>query len=301
MAGRRRSLWLRARLLQSIRRFFIEHDYLEVETPYLIPAPPPEVHIDAISSDPLYLHTSPELCMKRLLAAGYLKIFQIGKCFRSGERGDRHLPEFTLLEWYRAGIDYISLMEECERLILYVCQDIGTGGVIEYQGMEIDLRAPWERISVSEAFNRFTQMTPEVALEQGHFDRVMVEEIEPNLGITRPSFLYDYPARLAALARLKEKERVFAERFEMYIGGVELANGYSELTDAKEQRERFEKHQLERLTLGKRAYPMPEKFLESLEHAPEGAGIALGVDRLAMILTGRPRVDDVVTFTPEEM
>ncbi len=301
MASRSQHLWIRARTIQSIRRFFVERDYLEVETPHLIPAPPPEPHIDAVGSGTLYLHTSPELCMKRLLAAGYPKIFQICRCFRHGERGDLHIPEFTLLEWYEAGIDYITLMEECERLILSVSHDIRGTKKIHHHGMEIDLKAPWERISVSEAFGRYARMTPETALEQGVFDTVMVEEVEPHLGVTRPTFVYDYPAQLAALARLKRESPGFAERFEIYIAGLELANGFSELIDAKEQRERFKKDRQRRKSRGKQIYPMPERFLQALEHMPEAAGIALGVDRLVMILAGRSRIDDVVAFTPEEL
>lgn len=301
LTSRSQHLWLRSRIIQSIRRFFIEHDYLEVETPCLIPAPPPEPHIDAMSSGALYLHTSPELCMKRLLAAGYPKIFQISRCFRHGERGNLHLPEFTLLEWYQVGIDYIGLMEECERLISSVSQDIGTGQRIEYMGMQIDLKGPWEKMSVNEAFDRYAHLALERALEQGSFDKIMVEEVEPRLGMTTPTFLYDYPAPLAALARLKKENPGLAERFEIYIAGLELANGFSELVDVKEQRERFEEHQKQRISLGKHIYPMPERFLKSLEQMPEAAGIALGVDRFVMILAGRSKIDDVVTFTPEEL
>jgi len=301
LAGRKRYLWLRARMIQAMRLFFIEHDYLEVETPHLIPAPPPEPHIHAISTGSLFLHTSPELCMKRLLAAIYPKIFQIGKCFRSAERGDLHLPEFTMLEWYRTGIDYMALMEECEFMILSVSRRLGAGDRINYQGMEIDLKCPWERLAVSDAFDRFAFLTPETALAQGIFDKVMVEKIEPNLGISMPTILYDYPAPLAALARLKPGNKKIAERFEVYIAGLELANGFSELTDAREQRARFERDRKQRSDSDKQVYPMPEKFLKALEKMPRAAGIALGVDRLAMIFADRARIDDVVTFTPEEV
>jgi len=288
-------------MVQAIRLFFIEHDYLEVETPQLIPAPAPEPHIDAISAGDGYLHTSPELCMKRLLAAGYPRIFQFSKCFRAGERGNLHLPEFLLLEWYRTGIDYRTLMEECEALILSVSRSLGKGEKISYQGMEIDLRSPWEKISVREAFDRRASLPLQMALEKGCFDQVMVREIEPHLGITGPTFLYDYPASLAALARLRHDDQRFAERFEIYLAGLELANGFSELTDAREQRARFERDLQHRNDLGKEVYPMPESFLESLDHMPEAAGIALGVDRLAMIFTDAPKIDDVVFFTPEEV
>jgi len=288
-------------MVQAIRRFFIERNYLEVETPQIIPAPPPEVHIDAVSTGSGYLHTSPELCMKRLLAAGFPKIFQISKCFRAGERGDLHLPEFCLLEWYRAGIDYHDLMAECRELILWVSEELGTDKEIIYQGCRIDLEKPWRKLSVKEAFENYAPMTLQEALDKRCFDDVMVRDIEPNLSSMGPVFLYDYPATLAALARLKPDDPEFAERFEAYIGGLELANGFSELSDTKEQRARFERECRQRHDLGKACYPMPERFLDSLEHMPDAAGVAVGVDRLAMIFADRTRIDDVVSFTPEEL
>ncbi len=300
MSGRRQHLLLRARMVQAIRLFFVNRGYLEVETPQLIPSPVPETHIDAICAGDLYLQTSPEICMKRLLSAGYPKMFQISKCFRRGERGTLHLPEFTLLEWYQTGTDYNGLMKECERLFIWVSRSLEMGENIRYRDMDIILKPPWERITVSDAFARYTSFTLEKAVEKGCFDDVMVGDIEPHLGINRPTFLYDYPASLAALARLKPENPEFAERFEIYIGGLELANGFSELTDPEEQRARFERDQHQRQNSGRQVYPMPERFLNSLEHMPETAGIALGVDRLAMIFTNSSRIDYVVSFTPEE-
>jgi lysyl-tRNA synthetase class 2 len=239
--------------------------------------------------------------MKRLLASGISRIFQITKCFRADERGDLHLPEFSLLEWYRTEIDYKVLMEECEELVLWVCRELGVGGKIKYQGIEIELKRPWKKISVSEAFDRYASSNLVAALNKGCFHEIMVQEIEPRLSLTGPAFLYDYPASFAALARLKPDNPEFAERFEFYAGGVELANGFSELNDREEQRARFEIDQRKRHDLGKRDYPMPERFLTSLEHMPDAAGIALGIDRLAMIFTDRSKIDDVVTYTPEEL
>jgi lysyl-tRNA synthetase class 2 len=281
--------------------FFVERGYLEVETPQLIPAPAPEVHIDAVSTDAGYLHTSPELCMKRMLAAGFSRIFQISKCFRADERGERHLPEFCLLEWYRTAIDYSALMEECRELLLYVAAHLDSDGKISYQGKEIVIKGPWKKISVNDAFDRYASVTLKEALEKKCFDEVIVNEIEPRLVSEGPVFLYDYPASLAALARRKPDDPRFAERFEIYIAGLEVANGFSELTDTKEQRDRFEREIQNRLDLGKSCYPMPEKFLASLEKMPEAAGVAVGVDRLAMIFSDTSRIDDVVTFTPEEL
>lgn len=301
LGNRRNCLWLRARLVQAIRRFFVENNYLEVETPQLIPTPPPEVHINLIRAGNRYLQGSPELYMKRLLAAGYPRIFQISKCFRDGERGNFHLPEFTLLEWYRADIDYEMLMEECEALILSVSKGVSTSDNMHFQGIEVDLTLPWERISVAEAFDLYASMSLEVALEKGRFEEIMVQEIEPNLGIIKPTFLHDYPISYAALARPKKDTPEVAERFEIYIAGIELANGFSELTDPREQRIRFERDRRIRQNSGKQVYPMAEKFLKSLERIPEAAGIALGVDRLTMIFADTPRIEDVVSFTPEEL
>ena len=294
-------LLLRARILQCIREFFITRDYLEVETPQLITAPAPETHIDSISVHGRYLQTSPELCMKRLLALGVTKIFQIARCFREGERGELHLPEFSLLEWYRTGIDYHFLMEECETLFLFLSKRLNMGTRLRYGDVDIDLEAPWERLSVQTAFERYASVSLDHALNNHHFDQTMVEEIEPRLGIKKPAFLYDYPASLAALARLKPGTPSIAERFEIYMGGIELANGFSELNDAHEQRKRFEKELKERARLGKHVSPMPERFLKALQNMPEAAGIALGLDRLVMIFGDVRTIDEVVAFTPEEV
>jgi lysyl-tRNA synthetase class 2 len=301
LAAKRSNLWLRARLIQATRRFFIERDYLEVETPLLIPAPAPEVHIDAIKTGGAFLHTSPELCMKRLVSAGYHKIFQICKCFREGERGEHHLAEFTLLEWYRAGIDYVELMDECEEMVLSVSRDLGFGARIHFQGKDIDLRRPWERMSVKEAYKQYASMPMQRALALKRFDEVMALEIESHLGVPKPTFLYDYPAEFAALARLKENDPALAERFEIYMGGLELANAFSELTDVKEQEARFERDRLKREQLGKTLYPIPERFLEALAHMPNSVGIAFGLDRLVMIFSNAGRIDEVISFSPEEL
>jgi len=288
-------------MLQALRLFFVSAGYLEVETPARIPAPAPEAHIDAPPSGDWFLQTSPELCMKRLLAAGYGRIFQIAKCYRDGERGDRHLPEFTMLEWYRQAGDYRDLMAECEALLPFVLKALGRDAALVYRGERIDLTAPWERLSVAEAFRRFTRLTPEDALRTGCFDERMALDIEPRLGRGRPTFLYDYPAACAALARRKPTDPDRAERFELYVSGLELANAFSELTDAAEQRDRFAQARAERQRLGKADYPSAEPFLAALGAMPPAAGIALGVDRLAMLLADADRIDDVVAFVPEDL
>jgi lysyl-tRNA synthetase class 2 len=301
LAKRKKNLQQRARLLQGIRQFFIGKGYLEVETPHRIPTPAPESHIDAVPSETWFLHTSPELCMKRMMAAGYGKIFQICRCWREKERGSRHLPEFTLLEWYRAGADYQSLMDECEELIRSVARAVGLGQKIVFRGREVDLSEPWERISVKEAFHGYTQTSVTEALERNLFDEIMVQDIEPRLGVEKPTFIYDYPAQRRAMARLKQEDQAVSERFELYIGGLELANAFSELINAEEQRKHFLQENINRQSLGKRIYSVPDKFLAELDNMPPSAGIALGVDRLVMVFLDAKTIDEVVAFTPEEL
>ena len=295
-----KNLKLRAEIVKSIRLFFAEHNYLEVETPIRIPAPAPEAHIDAIESEDRFLHTSPELCMKRLLASGYPRIFQICRCFRKNERGSKHIPEFTMLEWYRADSDYFDMMEETETLIKHVALKSGSGNSIKYLGGRIDLDKPWTRMTVAEAFDKYASVSVQKAFSDDRFDEIMAG-IEPALGQSIPLFLYDYPASCGALAKLKTGNSSIAERFELYICGLELCNGFTELTDPKEQRARFEKELSSRKKAGKKEYPMPEKFLESLSSMPDAAGNALGLDRLVMLFADTGTIDDVVAFTPEEI
>jgi lysyl-tRNA synthetase class 2 len=236
-----------------------------------------------------------------MLAAGYGRIFQITKCYRGHERGALHLPEFTLLEWYRADCDYWRLMEDCEDFFLYLSGAMGIGNRLTYRKREIDLSKPWERLSVKEAFDQYGSVSLESALEQDRFEEVLALEIEPRLGDRKPTLLHDYPLAFASLARKSKDNPAFAERFEIYIGGLELANGFSELTDAEEQRRRFEKENALRSKRGRTPWPMPEKFLEAISRMPESAGIALGVDRLVMLFADAASIDKVVSFTPEEL
>lgn len=299
LAGKKAMLRQRQSIMAAVRHFFRERDFLEIETPNRIPAPAPETHIDSFKSGDWFLHPSPELCMKRLLAAGYERIFQICKCYREGERGTRHLPEFTLLEWYRAEADYTALMRDCEGLLFYVAGQLGLGPQLSYQGQAIDLTPPWERITVDQAFRRYAGVSPEEALAADRFEEILVVQVEPHLGFERPTFLYDYPLSLGSLAKKKTADPPVAERVELYCFGIELANGFSELTDAVEQRQRFVADSQERKRLNKADYPLPEPFLEDLARMPEAAGIALGLDRLVMILTDATTIDQVVAFTPE--
>jgi elongation factor P--(R)-beta-lysine ligase len=301
LAAKRNALTARATIIQEIRRFFVTGGYLEVETPLRIPAPAPEAHIDAVPAGVWYLQTSPELCMKRLLAAGYERLFQISHCWRDGERGRLHLPEFTMLEWYRAGADYRDIMIDCEELVRSLAASLGMGAAIHYKGSTIELAGEWERLTVREAFARYGGISMEEALERDCFDEIMVEAIEPRLGMTRPTFILDYPASRGALARLKAEDSRVAERFELYIGGLELANAFSELNDPVEQRARFQLETACREAGKRPAYPLPEPFLAELATLPQCAGIALGIDRLVMVLLDAASIDHVVAFTPEEL
>lgn len=301
LTSRKEALWGRSTIIQTIRQFFNKEGYLEVDTPLRIPAPAPESYIDAIPSGDWFLQTSPEICMKRLLAAGYERIFQICPCWRSEERGKLHLPEFTMLEWYRANSSYQDLMDDCFNLLRFLSHSLSPNGSLCYQGINVALDYPWEKISVREAFRQYTSTTMEEALADDVFDDLMVTAIEPNLGMGRPTFIYDYPAERGALARLKHEDSALAERFELYICGMELANGFSELSDAGEQRRRFVEEASLRSSRGKQAYPLPEKFLEELADMGASAGIALGIDRLIMLLLDIPGIDGVVAFTPEDL
>ena len=297
----RENLQIRARVIQSIRAYFTDNGYLEVETPNRIPAPAPEAHIDAQPSGSWFLHTSPELCMKRLLAAGYERIFQICKCYRRNERGRRHLPEMTLLEWYAAGTDYRQMMTDCEDLIRHIARQTGSGERIVYRGAEIDLTPPWDRLTVEDAFARYASLPLAAALDQNRFDQILALEIEDRLGRSRPLFLHDYPAACGALARRKKGDRRLVERFELYIAGLELCNAFGELIDPAEQKLRFEWEQNRRRYAGKSTYPMPSRFLEAMKFMPEAAGNALGVDRLVMLFADTDSIDEVVAFAPDEL
>lgn len=297
LARKRQKLTERARIIQDIRSFFLNRGYLEVETPHRIPANAPEPHIDAVACGSSALHTSPELAMKRLLAAGYEQLFQICRVWRDGERGQYHLPEFSLLEWYRSGIDYHALMNECRELLFVLVPE----GKLCREGRTIDLTLPWEKLTVTEAFTKYASTDLKEALASERFEEILSSEVEPHLGKGRPTFLTEYPTCLAALARTKPGAPEVAERFELYIDGLELANAFSELTDQDEQRSRFEADEGLRRAAGKPPYPLPEKFLSELATMPEAAGIALGLDRLIMLLTGAANIDEVVAFTPNDL
>ena len=292
----------RATLIQALRRFFVSRNYIEVETPLRSPVLIPEAHNEPVESEGHYLQTSPEMCMKRLLAEiGCCKIFQICKCFRKKERGDRHLPEFTMLEWYRTSCDYFSLMDECEDMLIEVARTLGHKDSFSVRGKTVNFEKPWKRLTVSDAFAQYAPVSMTQALEKNLFDEILCSYIEPQLGQGKPQFLYDYPVELGALARKKKDNPSLVERFEIYVTGLELANGFSELTDQQEQQKRFELEQQLIRKQNRTATALPQKFLSSLPKMPEAAGIALGVDRLALILLDAEIIDQVVCFSPEEL
>jgi len=301
MSNREDNLHLRAKIIQSIRSFFIAQGFLEVETPLRIPANAPEEHIEPYRSADWYLQTSPEICMKRLLCRGHGKIFQISRCWRGNERGRRHIPEFSMLEWYRGHSDYRDLMNDCSELLRWIAADCGRLNGFSYMGRMIEPDRKFEVITVRDAFERFAAGDMHSAVADGTFDEIMVTRIESSLPFETPVILSDYPAEMAALARLKPDDHTVAERFELYLGGLELANGFSELNDPDEQRERFRMANRKRLQVGACELPLPENFLAELAAMPPSAGIALGVDRLVMLFADAGRIDDVIAFTPEEL
>lgn len=291
----------RSLVTQRTRDFFISRGYLEVETPVRCPVVIPEAHIDPVMSEGHFLQASPELCMKRLLAMGADKIFQICKCFRKGERGDRHLPELTLLEWYGTGETYLDLMDQCQGLLRHIASGLGRSQAISFQSRTIDLARPFKRLTVARAFEKFAPVCVDTALSSDRFDEILSNDIEPRLGLDRPCFLYDYPAPLASLARLHPDNNQVAQRFELYIAGIELANGFTELTDENIQRRRFDHENQIRSSQERSPLPMPEKFLSDLGKMPSAAGIALGMDRLAMLFCDTRSIDRVVAFPPEAL
>jgi lysyl-tRNA synthetase class 2 len=294
---RHQLLALRSLALAAIRRFFEKRGFVEVETPVLVPTPALELHIDAQPAGSGFLRTSPELHMKRLLAEGLPRIYQIGPCFRAGERGRLHNPEFTMLEWYRLDADYLGILEDMQLLIPFVCKEVLGSTRMGYRGQHIETGTLWDKWSVSSAFQRFAGWDPLIAYDADRFDLDTVCKIEPNLPADRPIVLIDYPPQAAALSRCTEGPPPHAERWELYIGGIELANAFTELTDAFEQRRRFEACAEERRHMGKPAYELDEEFLAALQRGlPPCGGVALGVDRLVMLLADATDIGEVRAF-----
>jgi lysyl-tRNA synthetase class 2 len=296
----------RAYFFQKVRCFFQNSGYIEVDTPLRLPVLLPETEIIPFASESWWLQTSPEQCMKRLLAQGNERLFQICHCFRKEEIGRLHEPEFTMLEWYHPGWDYHEIMDECEKLIKDIVLKCGhydgvtLTGELERDGRTVPLASPWNRLTVEEVFLKYTGLLPADAVAANSFDELLVEKIEPHLGWDGPVFLYDYPVELGSLARRKKEKPHLAERFELYICGLELANGFSELIDPQEQRQRFVE-EIERQENEHIEVILPEKFLYDLEELEDTAGIALGLDRLLMLLMGKSGIADVVAFSQVDL
>ena len=287
----------RSKILRTVRDFFDALGFIEVETPVRIPAPAQETHIDAPPSGRAWLRASPELHMKRLLTEGFEKIYQIGPCFRSGECGRRHNPEFTMLEWYRTGADYLDILADTEALVSAVFMALFGKTTLSYRGATIQLAGPWTRLTVSDAYRRWAGWDPSQRWDADRFDTDMIARIEPALPRATPCVLIDYPAPAASLARLKPGDARVAERWEVYIGGLEIANAYSELCDGTAQRARFNEAARERQALGKDVYPLDEPFLNALERGmPPCGGIALGLDRLVMLACDADDIAEVRAF-----
>jgi len=289
--------------VQATRAFFEAKGFLEVETPLVVPSPGLDLHLDALevhgAGPPRWLVTSPEYQMKRLLAAGHARLFQTCKCFRRGERGSRHEPEFTMLEWYRAFASSGDVMADTEALVEWVVRAIhGSTLLPPRDERTVDVRRPWERLTVREALERYAgERLDELVVDEERFFRALVEKVEPELGRTRPVWLVGWPRSMASLARIDPEDPTVADRFEAYVAGMELCNGFGELVDPQEQRARLERDQETRRARGLPVYPIDERFLAALEEGiPPSAGNALGLDRLAMLVTGATDIADIVAF-----
>ena len=311
-------LMARMALIKAVRGFFDDQKFWEVDTPILQVCPVMDTHIhgfktslrgvDLAHKADYYLHTSPEFAMKKLMVAGVRDLYQICHVFRNGENSPLHSAEFSMIEWYRADAGYEDIMDDCAALLRHVARALDIK-IYTHKDKSCDPFAKWERLSVAAAFQQYADINLDDHLdnaqtfaaaikEQGIrvadddrwddlFFRVMAEKIEPFLGMGVPTILYDYPASMASLSRRKPSDPRYAERFELYVCGIELANAFGELTDAAEQRARFEEEMALKQEIYGERYPIDEEFLAALEHGlPESGGIALGIDRLVMLATG---------------
>jgi lysyl-tRNA synthetase class 2 len=330
LAARRPALVARAAIMRAVRGYFAARGFLEVETPARVMSPGQEVHLEAIpAGDDRHLITSPEYHMKRLVAGGLPRIVQFCRCFRAEEDGPFHQPEFTMVEWYRAGGTMDELMRDCEAIVEVAARAAGTWPTAPVptnrrgeHGVEIlALDGAFERTTVRELFRRHAgielrgdeseadmrglaqragcQVGPDAAWDDV-FYQVFLDRIESRLGCARPTFVLDWPAPLGALARRKSDDALTVERFELYAGGLELANAFGELTDPVEQRARFALEADLRRKRGRAVYPIDEKLLEALGHMPPTCGIALGFDRLVMLVVGASSIREVLAFANDE-
>lgn len=317
-------LHARAQALAALRAVFAARDFVEVETPLLVPSPGLEIHLDAVPAAGGYLITSPEYQMKRLLAAGFERIYQVCKCFRGNEHGPHHAGEFTMVEWYRAFDELDAIVRDTEELVAHVVEVVHGTPHARVGGRAIDVTPPWPRLTVRAAMQRHAGVAvhgdepadvlraavraaglevDDAAAWDDVFFAAFLARVEPALAaLDRPLILEDWPAPLAALARRRPDDPHTALRFEAYVGGLELANAFGELTDPVEQRARFEHDLATRRARGRAVYPIDERLLAALaEGLPPSAGIALGFDRLVMLATGADRITDVLAFAADEL
>ena len=312
---------VKSRILKAIRAFFDQEGFLEVDTPTLVlsPDPSPFNEVFKIEGKNLYLTPSPEFAIKKLLSLGLKNVYQITKAYRDGQENDPlHLNEFTILEWYRDNADYLDLMKDCENLINYIAKSLNLKTLI-YQKQEIDLSLPWQKISCKQAFEKYANLNLDEFLDiknalkisknKGYqvdeknsweelYHQVFLNEVEPKFPKSQPFVLYDYPAPLAALSKIKETNLKYAERFEFYIGGLELGNGYSELTDWQEQEKRLRLDLQTRKEKGMKIFDYDREFVEALKSGiPKTAGIAVGIDRLIMLFTDCTDIHEVTPLS----
>jgi len=331
-ADRRPLLLQRGRLKAAIRAHFEAQDFIEVECGALVASPGNETHLHAFETqllgadgagERLYLHTSPEFASKKLLAAGEKRIFDFARVFRNRERGRLHAPEFTMLEWYRAHEDYDAVIADSLALVRLAADVVGADS-FRHRQARCDPRAEPERLTVAEAFTHFAGIDLLSSLSASGegdaamlrsrarrggidvsddddwsdmFAKILTLRVEPRLGLERPCILYEYPVCEAALAKVSPRDPRVAERFELYVCGVELANGFGELTDPVQQRARFEKEMAKKERVYGQRYPLDEAFLDALAGMPPASGVAMGFDRLVMLATGAPNIDSVL-WTP---
>jgi lysyl-tRNA synthetase class 2 len=291
----------RARALRAMREYFEASAFLEVETPIRVTTPGLDFHVDALTAEGGWLVTSPEFHMKRLVVGGLRRVYQLVRCFRREELGPWHEPEFTMLEWYRAFEDYEAVMADTEAVVERVVEALHGDAPLRTPAGPVHVKPPFERVTVREAFRRYAGVADACDLaesDEGRFFEVLVSQVEPALArAERPVFLLEYPISQASLARAVPGDPRVAERFELYLGGVELCNGFGELTDPKEQRLRFEADQAARAAAGRPVYPLDERFLSALEEGmPRTSGNALGFDRLVALALGAQGIAEVQAF-----
>lgn len=324
---------LREKVVDAIRAFFKREGFFEAQTPLLVPAPSNEPYLEVFEtkllsenrdSNRAFLISSPEYSLKKLIAAGFPKIFEIARCFRNAEGESRlHNAEFTMLEWYRTDASYTDIMTDCEQLVLFIARSLKRKPQLSYQSKTINISPPWNRLSVAEAFRKYAGVSVldlfnpikfrAITQKKGYsmeatthgeqlYHQIFLNEIEGKLGFDKPTILYDYPAQLSSYARISPRDPRYVERFEFYIAGIELGNAFSELIDPEEQRRRMISDQQERQRLGKTDIPLDEEFLAALAtNLPPSAGIAVGVDRLVMLFADTKSIHETLFFPGNEL